>query len=112
MIYERRLKKRSIQSLYNIFSKLILSLSKDQNSHKYKLNEFIDKLNDAIDKSTSKLYKKEKNPQTIKSLEHLLEVKKKELINTKSQNKIYRQQFDIINSKANERFTNEKYINK
>jgi hypothetical protein len=75
------------------------------------LNSLIDKLNEAIDKSTAILLKREKNPQNMKNLEYQIIIRQKELINTKNQTKIYRQQFEILNAKANERFTIEKYNN-
>lgn len=83
-------------------------MSKSQESYKEQLSVLLDKLNDAIGRSTSKLYKKEKNPQTMKTLEHMLSVKQRELLNTKSQSKIYRQQLDIVSNKANERFSTER----
>jgi hypothetical protein len=51
---------------------------------------------------------KKENPQNMKSLEHIIAVRHKELQNTKSQNKLYKQQYEIINNKANERFSSEK----
>ena len=75
------------------------------------MNSLIDKLNEAIDKSTAILLKREKNPQNMKNLEYQIIIRQKELINTKNQTKIYRQQFEILNAKANERFTIEKYNN-
>ncbi len=41
-------------------------------------------------------------------LEKTLEAKEKELINSKSQAKIYKQQYDLFMNKANERCSTEK----
>jgi hypothetical protein len=68
----------------------------------------IENLNDAIDKSTGILFKKEKNSGSIKSLEHILSVRIKEQANAKNQTKIYRQQLELIQNKANERCSSEK----
>ena len=68
----------------------------------------IDGLNDAIDKSTAVLMRQNKNPQNMKSLEHIISLKQKELFNKKNQAKIYKQQLDILNTKANDRCSTEK----
>ncbi len=59
--------------------------------------------------STGVLYNKDKNPNTLKTLENIYLIRQKELQNSKSQAKIYKQQYEIINAKANERFSAEKY---
>ncbi len=73
------------------------------------MSEIVHKLNEAIESSTSKLLKKDKNPQTIQNIQHMIEIRQKELQNSKNQANLYRQQYEIINSKATERFSGEKY---
>ena len=68
----------------------------------------LQKLNEAIESSTSNLFKKDKNPQSMQTLQNLIDMRLKELQNSKNQANIYKQQFEIINSKANERFSGEK----
>jgi len=84
-------------------------MSKNQEDYKAELTGIIDGLNNAIEKSTNVLMKKDRNPQNLKTLEHVLSIKQKELATAKSQVKIYRQQFDLLNSKANDKLTMEKY---
>jgi hypothetical protein len=54
--------------------------------------------------------KREKNPQNMKSLEHILSIRQKELANTKNQTKIYRQQYELLVNKANDKCSSEKYV--
>lgn len=68
----------------------------------------IENLNEAIDKSTGILLKKEKNTNSIKSLENIISIRNKELMNIKNQSKIYRQQLELIQSKANDKCSSEK----
>jgi hypothetical protein len=42
-------------------------------------------------------------------IEKTLETKEKELLNAKSQSKIYKQQYDLFLTKANDRCSSEKY---
>jgi hypothetical protein len=83
-------------------------MSKEQDKKKEDLSSLIDQLNEVIEKATSKLYKKEKNPQTMKQLEHTINVRAKDLTNAKNQSKNYKQQFELLNTKANEKFTPDK----
>ena len=85
-----------------------MRLSREQEEYKTKLSEILQRLNDAIESSTSKLLDREKNPQTFESLHHLVEIRKKELSNAKNNANTYRQQYEMIYSKANERFSGEK----
>jgi hypothetical protein len=102
------LSKGGLKSLMKSKNVEIMALSEEQENCKKELSKMIDKLNEAIDKSTSKLLKKDKNPQTMKSLENMLEIRQKELQTSKNQYKIYKQQNDIVNTKANERFSSDK----
>jgi hypothetical protein len=81
-------------------------LSQSQENYKEELTKMIESLNDAIDKSTGIISKK--NIGTIKSLEHILSVRQKEQANAKNQTKIYRQQLELIQNKANDRCSSEK----
>jgi hypothetical protein len=85
-----------------------MRLSREQEECKAKLSEILQRLNDAIENSTSKLLDRDKNPQTFESLQHLVEIRKRELANAKNNANTYRQQYDLIYSKANERFSGEK----
>jgi len=89
-----------------------LVLSGNQEIHKNELTKIIDQLNDAFDKFAfaSKDKQKDKNNSHLqyKLLEQQLASKAKELANVKSQLKLYKKQYDIVNSKANEKFTTEK----
>lgn len=88
---------------------MILSMSKDQETYKRQLNRLLEQLNDALDKSSNKLYQKEKkNPNNLKNLEHLILVRQKELANSRNQVKLYKQQYELVNSKANEKCSNDK----
>lgn len=92
-------------------SKQILDLSENQENHKKELSKIIDQLNDAFDKFTftSNKDKKDKNSHLqYKLLEQQIANKAKELTNVKNQLKLYKKQYDIVNSKANEKFTTEK----
>lgn len=52
---------------------------------------------------------KQNSQQNVIILEKTLEAKEKELLNAKSQSKIYKQQFDLFMNKANDRCSTEKY---
>ncbi len=89
-----------------------MSLSEDQEKYKNELSKIIDQLNDAFDKF--RLLNKEKNAERNnilqnKLLEQQITIKSKELINIKNQLKLYKKQFELVNSKANEKLTSEKY---
>lgn len=88
-----------------------MDLSENQENYKKDLTKIIDLLNDAFDKYTftSNNNKKDKNSHLqYKLLEQQIATKAKELANVKSQLKLYKKQYDIVNSKANEKFTTEK----
>lgn len=92
-----------------IFSKQILLLSEQQEVFKKELTKIIDQLNDAFDKSTESYPKKlDQNPLHNKYLEQQITVKEKELQNIKSQMRLYKKQYNIVNAKANEKFTTDK----
>jgi len=48
------------------------------------------------------------NALQYKIIEQQIAVKSKELSNIKNQLKLYKKQYEIVNSKANEKFTTEK----
>lgn len=84
-----------------------MSLSYTQENKKEELNNVIDLLNNAFDRSDflNKNNKKEKNNLQFKIIETQIDTKNKELANVNSQMKLYKKQFEILNVKANEKFT-------
>ena len=87
-----------------------MGLSDNQETFKNELTKIIDQLNEAFDKFeiSNNNKKSEKNNLQNKLLEQQIATKTKELTNVKSQLKLYKKQFDIVNTKANEKFTTEK----
>ena len=82
-------------------AKIIAKLSEEQNNYKYKLNELFQKLNKLIAENAELLYsdEAEEEPQKIENLNELknkLELKKKGINSSKNQNKIYKQQYDLL----------------
>ena len=84
-----------------------MSLSHKQENNKEELNNIIDLLNNAFDRSDflNKNNKIDKNNLQFKIIETQIDSKNKELTNLNSQIKLYKKQFEILNAKVNEKFT-------
>lgn len=91
------------------------NLNDKQGALKQNLNKIIEDLNCLIDQSTSKIYNQKNEKSDGKKeinrakLEKILEMKEKELISTKFQVNNYKQQYENILHKANEKISTKKY---
>ena len=96
-------------------TKIITKLSEEQNNYKFELNELIIKLNQLIKDNATLLYSddiedEEKKLENLNELKMQLELKKKGINSSKNQNKIYKQQYDLLSNK--EKTSNNENIEK
>ena len=85
-------------------SKIISKLSDEQNDYKFKLNELFQKLNKLLAENAELLLSEEdqedsKKQENLNELIIQLELKKKGINSSKNQNKIYKQQYDLLTNK-------------
>ena len=87
-------------------TKLILKLSDEQNDYKDQLNSLLNKLNILIEEHADFLYKEDdelensdENEENINKLYFQLEQRKKDFNATKNQNKIFKQQYELLINK-------------
>ena len=87
-------------------TKLILKLSDEQDNYKNQLSILLTKLNILIVENSDILHKEDAELEefgskeyNINELQYQLEQKKKDFNLTKNQNKIYKQQYDLLNTK-------------
>jgi len=87
-------------------TKLILKLSDEQDNYKNQLSILLTKLNILIVENSDFLHKEDaefeefgSKEYNINELQYQLEQKKKDFNLTKNQNKIYKQQYDLLNTK-------------
>ena len=87
-------------------TKLILKLSDEQDNYKNQLSILLTKLNILIVENSDFLHKEDAELEefgskeyNINELQYQLEQKKKDFNLTKNQNKIYKQQYDLLNTK-------------
>ena len=83
-----------------IFSKQILDLSQSQENYKIELNNLLSKLNDILISAEEILRRKPENKEILNNLERILEVRKRDIITSKNQNKIYKEQLELLSQKA------------
>ena len=96
-------------------TKIISKLSEEQNNYKFKLNELFQKLNKLLKENAELLYSEEnedesKKKDNLNELKIQLELKKKGINSSKNQNKIYKQQYDLLTNK--EKIANNENIEK
>ena len=85
-------------------TKLILKLSDEQNEYKDKLSSLLEKVNTLMLENSDFLKKEVEleelgSEDNLNELKYQLEQKKKDYNTTKNQNKIYKQQYDLLNNK-------------
>ena len=86
-------------------TQIIAKLSETQNNYKLKLNDLFQKLNKLLSENVEILYNEEdddeenKKQENINELKHKLEIKRKGINSSKNQNKIYKQQYDLLTNK-------------
>ena len=84
-------------------TKIIAELSEEQNNYKFKLNELFQKLNKLLAENAELLYSEEddeeKKIENLNELKNKLELKIKGINSSKNQNKIYKQQYDLLTNK-------------
>ena len=100
-------------------SKIISKLSEEQNDYKFKLNELFEKLNKLLAENAELLLSEEteeenQKQENLNELKLQLELRKKGINSSKNQNKIYKQQYDLLtNKEKNTKYENvEKKIDK
>ena len=101
--------------------KQISKLTEEQNDYKFKLNELFQKLNKLLADNAELLLSEEneeeyknKKQENLNELKMQLELRKKGINSSKNQNKIYKQQYDLLSNKEkNTKYDNvEKKIDK
>ena len=85
-------------------SKIISKLYEEQNNYKFELNDLFQKLNQILKENAALLYSddiedEEKRLEYLNELKMQLEIRKKDINSSKNQNKIYKQQYDILTNK-------------